>query len=377
MTEAAHAFLPPSGADRWGPGRCAASPTMEAHYPEDTESPEARQGTAAHFYVTEALSGRTVGNGDVAPNGHPVDAEMIDCGFDFLADVQDVVGSNPGGVLKIESRVVMTTTVHALNWGTPDAYYLHADKRVLYLWDYKYGHRYVDAFRNWQCIDYAIGVFETHGIPRDQWHLWRIVITVAQPRNYHPDGPMREWALTGAQLEEHAVQLRAAAVAATTPGAPMTTGDHCRDCKARHACPALQKVAMGLVDLSLAGQPVDLPPAALGLELRIIRMAMKRLGARAEGLEEQAKALASRGTSVPWWRSEYSNGRTRWNMPVPEVIALGQAYDLDFAKPTAITPIQAIKLGFDRDLIKLFSETPRGAMALVPFDETDIAKRFG
>lgn len=134
---------------------------------------------------------------------------------------------------------------------------------------------------------------------------------------------------------------------------------------------------MAVVDLSMQGQPVDLPPNAAGLELRIVRAAIKRLGARAEGLEEQVKALCQRGVSVAWWRNEYSEGRTRWAMPVPEVIAFGQNMGVDLAKPGALTPLQAAKIGLDPAIIKLFTETPRGAMALVPFDETDIAKRFG
>jgi hypothetical protein len=42
--------------------------------------------------------------------------------------------------------------------------------------------------------------------------LWTIVVTIAQPRNYHPDGPMREWHFNGAQLSELVTRLSAAAV---------------------------------------------------------------------------------------------------------------------------------------------------------------------
>jgi hypothetical protein len=325
----------------------------------------------------ETLQGRVVKIGDVAPNGHPIDVTMLDCGEEYLRDVRAVVGARPGGELRIESRVSMAALIHPHNWGTPDTYYLLWSEKTVYVWDYKYGHRYVDVYKNWQTIDYVIGVFETHGIPVDAWPNWRVVVTILQPRNYHPDGPLRVWAFAGAQLVQFAAELRQAAIEATTQGAPMRTGDHCRDCNARHACPALQTVAMSLVDMTMTGHPVNLPPAALGLELRILRMAMKRLGSRAEGLEEQAKALAFKGTDVPWWRGEYSNGRTRWNMPVPEVIALGQNFGIDLAKPGTLTPLQATQAGFDPDLIPLFTETPRGAMALVPFDEADIAKRFG
>lgn len=376
MTEAAHAFLAPSSAHRWGPGGCPGSPTMEVHYPEDEESPEAREGTAAHTAVTEPLSGRAVAVGDIAPNGIPIDADMIEAATAILRDVQDTVKAQKNGTLFVESRVYMRALVHEQNWGTPDIYFIDRFRRVLFLWDYKYGHRYVDAYRNWQCIDYAIGVFETQGVPLSEWGGWMIHITIAQPRNYHPDGPLREWHLSGAQLAEHRDQLRLAAEAACTPGAALVTGEHCRDCRARHACPALQRVAMAMADVSMQGQPIDLPPDALGLELLFIDAAMKRLSARREGLAEQALFLSKKGTSVPFWRGEYSYGRTRWNMTPQEVIALGKSLGIALEKPSTITPTQAIALGMDKELVKLFSETPRGAMTLVPFKETDVAKRF-
>lgn len=137
---------------------------------------------------------------------------------------------------------------------------------------------------------------------------------------------------------------------------------------------------MRLVDMAYTGQPIDLPPAALGLELRIIRDAIKRLGARAEGLEEHALALAKQGTSIPHWRGEYSMGRERWrdDIPVENVLMVGDLYGVDLRQPVkAITPTQAKKAGVDAAAIEGFAHRPRGAMTLVPFDDADVAKRFG
>jgi hypothetical protein len=374
-----HARLAPSSAPIWGPDGCPASVTLQERYPENEETPKAREGTAAHHYATETLGGRAVAVGQLAPNGHPVDRDMVDCAVDFVRDVHDTLKSWGNGKLMIESRVFAHNTVHPLNDGTPDAYLIERMRKLLHVWDYKYGHRYVDAYMNWQMIDYAIAALETEGVPREEWGQWTITLTIAQPRNYHPDGPLREWHLNGAALSELADKLRVAAFAALDPNAPYKTGPHCRDCTGRHACPALERVAMREVDMSMTGQPVDLPPAALGLELRIIRDAMKRLGARAEGLEEHALAMARAGTDVPHWRAEYSKGRERWNDTTgpAELTALGEIYDVNLLQPPkGITPTQARKAGLDHDLIKTFSITPRGPMALVPFDDADVAKRF-
>lgn len=375
-----HAPLPPSAASRWGPDGCAASATWEALYPEDEDSPEAREGTAAHHYLAEVAAGRTVTIGELAPNGIPITQEMADCAFDVLLDITSTVKSNgDADALRIENKVSAAATVHPDNWGTPDAYLLVRPRRKLHVWDYKYGHRYVDAFGNWQCLDYAAAILESEGIPYEDWPNWSITITIAQPRNYHPDGPLREWHLNGAQLVERIERLRVAAAAARAPNPPLQTGEHCRDCNARHACPALEAVAMMFVDMSMTAQPVELTPKALGLELKIIRAAMKRLGARATGLEEELLAVAKRGGQTPFWRAEYSMGREKFrdDAPIGELVTLGELYGVVMLKPPAtITPAQAVKAGVDAEVIKAYAHKPRGAMTLVPFDETDIAKRF-
>ena len=375
----AHARLAPSSAGIWGPGGCPASVTMQEAYPQDEESPKSREGTAAHFYATETLAGRLVTVGELAPNGHPINAEMVDCAQDFIRDVRDTVKAWGNGRLAIEERVYAHKTIHADNDGTPDAYLIEPFRKLLHVWDFKYGHRYVDAFGNWQMTNYAIAALETNNIPWNDWPQWTVTMTVAQPRNYHPDGTLRYWQIPGLELVKRGGELRAAAFDALEPNAPFKTGAQCRDCTARHACPALQRVAMNEVDLTMTGQPVDLPPAALGLELRIIRDAMKRLGYRAEGLEEHALKLASSGVDVPHWRAEYSKGRERWKdeATVERLVQLGEIYGVDMLKaPVPVTPTQARKAGVDTTIIKTYSETPRGPMTLVPFDAADVAKRF-
>jgi hypothetical protein len=352
---------------------------MQAAYPEDEESEKAREGTAAHHYVSETLHGRACPVGTVAPNGVPINAEMIECGHDYLMDIRDTMkAAHPGSVLRIESRVTMFRMISPQNWGTPDAYLVDWGNRVIHLWDYKYGHRYVDAFRCWQLIDYLIGVVETENIV--ELETWRFTQTIAQPRNYHPDGPLRcAPEITGVQLVTLAGELRAAAEAALEPDSPFNTGGHCRDCTARHACPALQHVAMSCVDMSFAAPPVDMPPNAQSVELAILRAAIKRMGARAEGLEASLLGHIRGGKSVPFHKAEYSFGREKWkdDANVDEIFAIGDMFDVDLRKPRVpITPAQAKKAGVDASVIDTYAHKPRGALALVEVSDHSIAKRF-
>lgn len=353
---------------------------MEREYPEDEESEESRQGTAAHHYVTESLAGRDLTPGTLAPNGYPIDLEMIECGAALLIDVRDTLRTarvaTTGTVLRIEERVSMARMVHPDNWGTPDVYLIDTAQTTLHVWDYKYGHRYVDAFRNWQMIDYAIGILECEGI--EDWHPWRITLTIAQPRNYAPEGPMREWYLSGSQLREYAGQLNEAAILASQPDAPLQTGPHCRDCLAAHACPALQRAAMAAVDVSYRQGSIDMPAAAVGLELKILAASAARLKARMDALEEHAIGLVRKGGSVPHWTMGRTQPRSVWKQPVKDVIAMGQLFGVDLSAPLkAITPPQAIKAGIDAAVITEYAETPLGSLKLVPLDSDAAAKAFG
>jgi hypothetical protein len=350
---------------------------MRSHYPED-ESEEAREGTAAHFAAAEAVRGRPVAVGAVDPvTSLPMTAEMVECGGEFARDVLDTLkAASHGSVVQVEQR--QPAGFNPQNWGTPDAYIVDRPKLVLHLWDYKFGHRYVDAYMNWQLLNYAILILLANGVPPEQWRHWTITMTVYQPRNYHPAGPLREWHLAGDKLLPLYDRLKEAAAAALLPGAPLKTGAHCRDCRARTGCPALQRVAMSAVDLSFEQQRVDMPPEAVGLELAILKAAADRIKARVTGLEEQALATIRSGVDVPHWTTDYSYGRTRWKVPVAEVLILGQMYGVDLGKPPeAITPTQAKKAGVDPAVIAAYSETPRGVMALIHVYQSLMNKRFG
>lgn len=379
--------LPPSSAHIWAPEHgCRGSVALQAAYPSPTDAPEAREGQAAHWFLAETLRGQVVPVGTIAPNGHPVTAEMIDCAQALLIDIRDTLAAaSPGLALRVEEKV-FAPNVHEANYGFPDVYLMDRPKRTLHIWEYKYGHRFVDALRNWQLLDQAIAIFDSEGfspdVPHDHsdsWFPWRITLNIAQPRNYHPIGPIREWFLSGASLaQDYLPRLRQSAYESMQPGAPYTTGEYCRDCSGRHVCPALQRAGALAMDVSLQAQPVTLPPHAVGLELRQINDAIKRLEARQTGLEEQALGLIRGGTSVPFFTCEHSSGRETWTVPVGQVLALGDNFGLDLRKPMEpITPAQARKAGLDDGLSRAFTMIPKGALRLKQVDDDAAALAFG
>lgn len=368
-----HAALAPSSAHIWT--ECPGSVQMQALYPDADESPEAREGTAAHWYVSEVLLGRDVAVGALAPNGVPVTAEMVDCAQGLLVDVRDTMRAHPGASLYVEQRVYMPI-VHKANWGTPDVTLVDAAHRFLAVWDYKYGHRYVDAVGNLQLADYAIGAL-TEAAPCVEWPDWNVAMSIAQPRNYHASGPIREWCTDGGVLlDEYVPRLYEAAQLAVSPNPATRSNAHCRDCSAVHACETAQRA--GALSLDVAGRvtPVDLPPHAVGLELRLIDDALTRLGARKTGLEEMALGLIRGGTSVPFLTTEYTTGREKWTVPAGEVFALAEIMGAPALAKDAepITPGQArdkfLKAGIDASVIDAYAERPRGALRLARVDDS-------
>lgn len=375
-------ILRPSSAPRWagnGEPGCPGSHALEALYPEDTESPEAREGTAAHFYATEAVQGRVHAVGTVTPNGHPIDAEMIECGDIFVQDVRSVLDQpyDTPSAFGVEQKLTMHARIHEDCEGTPDGYFFNLAARRYVGWDYKYGHSSNDPYRHAQLVCYAAGVFEAHGLTDADVASLSVSLRMVTPRHYRADGPVRQWNTDGVTLLREIARVREAAHAAKAPGAPTLTGPHCRDCSAIHACEANRRVGGYAMDLAGRSAPEVMPPDALGLELRNIDRALQRLKARRDGLAEVAMAALRGGARMPYYGIGHGSGREAWSVPLPEVFAMGDMMGVDLRKPAALTPKQARDAGVDATVTKAYSDIPRGAAKLVPVDDNHAAKAFG
>lgn len=366
-----HAVLAPSSAHKRV--ACSGSRALELLYPETEESQEAREGTAAHWAFAELLAGRAIDTGLMAPNGIMLNDEMVEGAEMYVEDVRSTDADFVGFPPNVEQRVDISS-IHPECWGTPDTWRFKPYKLIV--WDYKFGHRYVEIFENWQLIEYVAGILDKVGINGISDQRTEVELRIVQPRCYVGGQPIRVWRIMASDLRSYFNHLRQREAASMSPDAICTVNPHCRDCRGRHACQTLQRAAYADMDVATSHVPFDLPPEGLGAELRFIERAIERLSARQTGLAEQAMSMIKRGQRVPFYKAEPTLGRQRWNKPDAEIVALGQMMSVDLLAPKLVTPKQALKAGLDPSLVGAFSEIPYGETKLKADDGTDARKIF-
>lgn len=374
-----HARVQPSGLERTV--QCPASLLMQEAHPGYGDDAPAQEGEAAHYVAQHAATGTWAAEGSTAPNGVVVTDEMIE----GAQEVVDTITADlkPYGMTLADVAIeqpVSCPRIHPECWGTPDyrtwvpASRTPNGRPKLFVWDYKFGHGVVEAQDNYQLAAYASGCISATRLQDTEVD---VVLGIIQPRSYHHSGASRWWATTGDGLRATVNIASNAAHEALGDNPRTRTGNECGNCSARHACTTLQRAGYSAADRAGQPQPMELPPDALGLELRTLMHAQKLLEARVSGLQEQAVAMERAGRRVSWFKIERSPGRMAWTRPVAEVIALGQAMGVNVAKPVeAITPTQAIKAGLPEALVTSFATRPMGAAKLVPDDGSAARRAF-
>lgn len=381
-----HAVLAPSAAHRWV--NCPGSVKAAEQYPS-TDSDASREGTAAHELAAELVAryARAVPakwadwEGKVADNGVPLTEEMFEAALIYAEDVQATMREAKvfgGDGLRIEQPVTIPR-VHDLNFGTPDCSIWDASTGRLTVWDFKYGRKAVEARKNWQMIEYAIGLLdEITGSNALMAEGITVDMRIIQPRAYHPNGLCRGWKVNGADLRGYCNQLKLAADLSQQEEPPAKAGEWCKYCPGGAACLTLQQETAGIADRVETLQLIDLSPQDTATELRYLQRAQDLVKERLTALEAQALEQIRSGTDVPGYAIGHGRGSTVWGKSDAEVIALGDLMGVQLRKPEeAITPKQALKLNVDQAVINSYSKKRQGAAKLVPTTDTIASRVFG
>jgi hypothetical protein len=125
---------------------------------------------------------------------------------------------------------------------------------------------------------------------------------------------------------------------------------------------------MELLEVTGVPMPVELSAEAMGVQLSIIKRALKQLEYLESGFEEQIAGKIRSGNSVPGWTLRDGKGRLGWSKSTDEIIAMGDMFGVDLRKSDTITPTQAKKLGLDEAVVAAYSERPNTGLKLVADD---------
>jgi hypothetical protein len=293
---------------------------------------------------------------------------MKAAGIEYVAAVRGAVPDH--AVLHVEEPIQIPY-IHPECHGTPDCWFFNPITMTMYIWDLKYGFSIVEAVENWQLLAYAAGLFP--GPPID-FNKVKVVLTIVQPRAYHPLGSVRSWQIMGSDIKPYADRLRDAAALALAPNAPTVAGTQCHYCRARHACEAAARYSMWAADYAGQSTPQHLTPEGMAIELRILQRAADAIRNRLTGLESAAIAMGG----IPGWAVDQGRGNLAWTKSAQEVFALGDLMGIDVrADQKPITPTQAIKLGLDATVVGMYADRSAGAPKLVPVESTMAARVFG
>lgn len=369
---------------------CPGSVVMQEQMPPHVESEDEAEGTAAHLPAMAHASG----------NPWPVGAHFESGGKPWTVDHDMYNGAKmyargmggTHGNLRLEDPV-RASAIHIEHcWGTPDGWRSMAPghyqpiigfewtppegAHVIRVGDYKYGHRYVEIFENYQLLGGTVGVMERLEIfDFDTWVEWVLV----QPRAYHRDGPIRVRRMQMSSLRALINHAHSRVEEALGPDPQCYTGPHCKDCDATAICTTLMNAGAHIVDYSSKALPEVMSPQAMGVELRILSDALKRLEARKVGLAASVEAVLRAGQPVPMWKLAPGRAPRTWfdNVTPEEIALMGDLAGVELRKPMAVcTPTQAIDSGIDENVMKNYADRPKGALSLKPDSAAEVRKIF-
>lgn len=369
--------LRPSAAARWV--NCGGYLRMAALHPErpGTDNTVREEGTAFHTAIYNTLTGRqTYSEGDVIDTG----VAKVDVDDYFLECVQEYGDEVRSWNVPVYLETPLAAPeIHPECGGTPDAWAVDHDKRLIRVLDAKYGYRPVDPFEWLQGGCYLSAIMSALKVPADGYveQFWSVEFIIYQPRC--PGPSFKRWRFNLADYGRGMFNvLRDAAYRAISADGQLVAGAHCLECSAAAHCPALAKASMNFLDVIDVTESETLDTQGLAYQLRLLEYAEGLIKTRREALELDAIHRARNGEVIPGHSLEASTSRLKWNEGVePQLIELAKAIGKgDIAKPTrAITPTQAAKI-LGEDFIAPFAHRPPGKLRLKRLNAHEIRKAF-
>lgn len=379
-----HARLSPSASHQWL--HCPGSVQAQELLPPAEETEDTLAGTAVHWVIESVLSSYYGGDsslltrvdfvGKPAPNGVIITDEMFDHS-EVYTDTVLVTSQRHkmGSTVKIEERVEMPE-VHAQCWGTPDTWCYNESDKVLYVYDFKYGHSYVDVVGNPQLMLYARGAMNELEIDGLNEQSLTVVMVIVQPR-YYRDDPVREWVIKGSDLRGYINKLHYSASKAFDDNPNTVSGKHCKHCRALANCDTAFNGSLSLIQHLGDFDISNTNPDTLKEMIELMDGAKTLVTALSDSLNDQAEQLLVSGHQVKGLILENKYGNLAWDKDEQAVINIGKAFGVDVVKGVNLmTPQQAIKAGVPEDTVKSMAGRKMTGRKLKNFNIDTISEVF-
>jgi hypothetical protein len=329
----AHSPLGGSGAERWM--NCVGSVALlkELKLPESDEPDYRSEGTTAHAAayacLTQDMDAWEVINQQFEK--HTVNIEMANAVQVYLDDCRRIEKENPGGTVYNEFSIDYPE-FHDLFYGTLDrAYLLHG---TAWIHDYKHGAGIaVDVEWNPQFMYYAFGILRLHP------EIERVVISVVQPRAFHPDGKIRTWECSADTIRQWANEKLRPAMLATAVDNDLDAGAWCRFCPAKLVCPLMW-------NLFGAAMQTD-PKQVVTLSDELLSKSYHYLDALAffvKAFKEETYRRLNNGQQIQGIKLVNQKANRVWKAGAKEALLPVLGQDI-YTEPEMKTPAQVEKLG--------------------------------
>jgi hypothetical protein len=238
LIERKHSIFAPSASKRWL--NCPGSIKLSEKSPPQKDTPEAIEGTDAHWVLEMSLKknvpainfiGVKLPSGNKCPT---MMAKNVQKSVDYVNSHMDA----NGGSIHIEQRFTMEK-VDPRWFGSCDVAQL-TKSQSLHIFDLKYGLWIVEPEKNTQMMSYALGALTRFKNNVD--FTKPITAHIMQPRAQHKHGPNRSAKFTVQELIDFGNKARAAIKASDEINPPLNQGDWCQFCPAEFICPELNKI---------------------------------------------------------------------------------------------------------------------------------------
>lgn len=355
MPPQAHAILSASSAERWL--NCPPSALKNAEM-EDTTSPYAEEGTAAHALCEWKVRKATEPefNEPFPSISEYLDTTMEDCSEEYKNYILEMLNKSKSPNIFIEQRLDFSDWVPQ-GFGTGDC--LIISEGELNIIDFKYGKGVeVSAVDNSQLKCYALGAYALFS---DLYDIETVTLTIFQPRINHID----TWSCDLKHLLDWAEEvLKPTAELAIKGEGELKAGDHCRFCKAKTLCRKRAEY-----NLSLARYDFAMPDELTDAEIEDVLDKASNFKNWIGDIEEYALNQGLSGHK--WERYKVVEGRSNRKFRDPDRVAeLILAEGKEPYRPQELKTLTDIEKMLGKkhfsEVLGAFVEKPQGKPTLVP-----------